>query len=117
MTLRWKVYYGDGSTFSSADGHAFDTPARGVQIIAIADHEHGWRLERGGDYYCWVPGKDDWYAADQAGLILYFLDRGPKRVLLGERMDYYEYRAVLDRAMSDTALPTKTGWQPSERGT
>ena len=43
--LAWRIYYGDGSTFSSADGAPSDAPSTNVQAIALeADPTIGRRI-------------------------------------------------------------------------
>lgn len=60
--MRWKVYYDDGTTFSSDDGSAEKAPLDGVQAV-VQYHPNG-RNEvlEGHDYYwwtgdCWAYGR------------------------------------------------------------
>lgn len=114
MTLRWRIYYGDGSTFDGRDGPASDAPARDVQMIAVADPDHGWYLVRSTDYYWWLPN-DTWNGGDIFGLFDYLIEPGLKRVLFGRTIETARFRAIFDRAMNDPEIPQKTGWWPRER--
>lgn len=115
MSLRWRIYYGDGTTFDVRDGHAFDAPARNVQMIAVADPDHGWYLCRSDDYYWWLPQTDTWQGGDKFGLFDYLIEPGPKRVLFGRTIGNAQFNAIFDRAMNDPEIPQKSGWQPRER--
>lgn len=56
---KWKIWYDDGSTFSSEDGKAEAAPSEGVQIVAEI---RGKRkiLHHGGEYYRWDRKKGQW---------------------------------------------------------
>lgn len=114
MTLRWRIYYQGGATFDSRDGSAFEAPARGVQMIAVADPEHGWYLCRGDHFYWWLPS-DSWQGGDIFGLFDYLIEPGVKRVLFGRTVTNAEFSEILQRAQNDPDIPQKTGWQPDER--
>lgn len=95
--LKWRIYYGDGSTYSNRDGSAFDAPAENVQVIAIAlDTEKGWGLVHGGesDRGCdvYFYRDDSWFGSDRDGhgFASYLRELGPRKVIFG-------------RTMSDTA--------------
>ena len=50
--MDWKVYYGDGSTFSSDDGEPREAPPHGVQVIVERVGERTMQHSLG-DYYGW----------------------------------------------------------------
>lgn len=108
--MRWKVYYGDGSTFA---GVVEDAPARDVQIIVQSSKDHGWQALSGTDYYIWRG--DRWAGADQFGMYDYLIEPGWKRVLFGRTLTNDEFDAVWQRAMSDPGMPPKTGFGRKER--
>lgn len=111
--MRWRVYYGDGVCFDASQGTAADAPALDVQMIAVADPDHGWHLCRSADYYWYLPERDTWSCGDIFGLWDYLSRPGMKRVLFGRTTDIATFQAILKRAMND--MPQKTGWQPNER--
>ena len=57
MSLKWKIYYDDGSTYSDELGDPFEAPARGVQIIAIEHPEVGRELLGKEDFYWYRDGR------------------------------------------------------------
>lgn len=115
MSFRWRIYYGDGATYDDGDGSAFDAPAVNVQAVVVADPEHGWFCCRADDYYWYWPDQDRWYSGDTFGLFDYLTQHGPRKVLFGRSISDHEYREILNRAVTDPDLPTKTGWQAHER--
>lgn len=115
MSFRWRIYYGDGSTYDRRDGEAWDAPAVNVQAIMVEDREHGWYCCRADDFYWYLPDEDRWYSGERFGLFDYLTQPGQRKVLFGRSIPDSEYREILDRAMSDPDLPEKTGWQAYER--
>lgn len=79
MTV-WKLYYEDGSTFSSDDGEWLDAPVFGVMALATADQYVGREIDTprspgSGDFYIWWNAVKPWWV-DYAGLIDYLYHRG-----------------------------------------
>jgi len=108
--LTWKVYYGDGTTYTGTVG---DTPTRNVQVIAQSDPDHGWQALSGSDYYVWRGQR--WFCVDKFGLYDYLVEPGWKKVLFGRTLTSQEYNAVWQRMMADPDLPPKTGGPKKER--
>lgn len=113
--MRWKIFYGDGSTYSDAAGSAYDAPARNVQAIIADDKDHGWHCVRTCDYYWYLPIDDLWQGGDQFGLFDHLIEPGAKRILFGRTLGNQEFADVMERAYHDADLPPKTGWRPTER--
>ena len=109
--MKWRIYYGDGSTFDNLEGSAFDAPARDCQMIAVADADHGWQLCRSNDYYWFLPAQESWQGGDIFGLWDYLIEPGPKRVLFGRTIPNAEFRAIWDRCSAEW---DKTGFQFNE---
>jgi hypothetical protein len=76
----WRLYYSDGSTFTSADGSWADAPASDVQILVVF-HGDGYRTFSHGDDFYFMPGKG--------------------AVKVGAWMDFDEYEALVARALSE----------------
>lgn len=114
MTFRWKIYYGDGETYNNTSGSPFDAPARNVQMIAVADPNHGWYLCRSNDYYWYHPEQDHWQGGDIFGLWDYLIQPGVKKVLFGRTISNEEYTSILTHAYNDPEIPQKTGRYPNE---
>lgn len=71
--MDWKIYYGDGSTFSSDQGTPLDAPAWNIQIILEATHKEGVVRLSGKDYYWFDQDLGQWCAGDFMGVIDYML--------------------------------------------
>lgn len=83
--MRWRVYYGDGSTFSGDDSNPWDAPATDVQAIAVEMVEGEHRVIHSKDAYYWR--NNGWFACDMLGFWDYMLmHKGPKAVLFGRSM-------------------------------
>ena len=107
----WKIYYADGSTFSSNEGSLEDAPARGVQGIAQANSAVGWHVASGGDYYIWCD--DGWMAVDIFGLFDYLIESGT--VKFGRTITNAEYNEIFQKALADADFGRKHGFLPEER--
>lgn len=106
--MTWKIYYGDGSTFSSDDGSREEAPARGVQVIIQDDSDIVWTTETGGDYYVWRDGR--WWAVDQFGLYDFLIESG--LVKFGRTITTPEFQDVFEQARKEAH---KGGFKPRER--
>lgn len=111
--MDWKLYYGDGSTFSSDQGWtgAHAAPAWGVQCIVQADEQVGRHLVTNGDYYVYRDGS--WLGLDLIGLIDYLTDLGIVKV--GRFLPRQAYQDILSKALHDPDFPAKSARLPSER--
>jgi len=110
--MRWKIFYGDGSTYT---GDPYTAPARNVQAIIADDEHHGWHCVRTCDYYWYLPDLDLWQGGDMFGLFDHLIEPGQKRVLFGRTLGNQEFADVMAMAYDDPDLPPKTGWRPNER--
>jgi len=113
--MRWKIYYGNNTSYSDLDGVAWNAPALNVQAVVVSDENHGWYVCRAVDYYWYFPEEDRWYCGEIFGLWDYLSSPGQKRVLFGRTIGDKEYQTILDKAMNDPELPPKTGWNIGER--
>lgn len=96
--FRWRIYYGNGDTYSDRDGSPFYAPSTNVQVLAreMADGAIG--LSHGRDAYYW---RDDfgWNGCDAPGLWDYMLNHvGPKQVIFGRTIRDDAFWATVDRA-------------------
>ena len=64
-SLMWRIWYSDGSTFSSEDGTWEEAPGRDVQIILFWDPDRGWTLRHGAN-----TRKGDFFRMDADGTIV-----------------------------------------------
>ena len=115
--MNWKIYYGDGTTFSDQDGTPFIAPARDVQVIVMNDKNHAWRTQAGNDYYVWDDRGDGarWWGVDQFGMYDYLIDPGYKRVLFGRTVTSNQFDNIFRLASNDPDFPKKTAFANRER--
>ena len=114
--MSWEIYYREGSFISSEDCTPFAIEnRRDVQAIIQTDTEHKWVTVPAYDFYMWDirGGHAQWFGGDYAGLILYLLTPGHKAVLLGEHIDKYRYREILNSVTK--RLGEKAGYNAGER--
>ena len=110
--MRWKIYYGDGSTYNNQDGYEARAPARDVQVIVLEDKDHGWITQAGTDYYIWNHSR--WWGVDLFGMYDYLIEDGWKRVLFGRTLAKDEYQAIFKRASDDMQFERKTAFANKE---
>lgn len=111
----WKVYYGDGTTFSSKDGPPDQAPAANVQVIVQSSAEHGWQALSNSHYYIWRDER--WWMVDMQGFGLfdYLLQPGWKRVLFGRTLPNEDFTRIWQQVASDPEMVEKTGFDKRER--
>ena len=114
MALAWKIFYGDGSTFTSADGSPYDAPRLGVQCIVGPDPDVGRYTVSDKDAYWWVEKAGRWTGGDRTGERLYMLRERHPVVLFGEWITDPEYNACIAAANADPDFPPKTAWDRGE---
>lgn len=107
---QFKVYYSDHTIY---EGDPFNTPIFKVLVIVERHKNHGRILISGGDYYGW-DGKH-WLAFDYPGLLQYLMEPGPRRVLIGIKVEEDEWNAVMRKAYYDPDFPPKTSKASYER--
>ena len=96
----WRVYYGDGSVFSDAEGSPFDAPRADVQAIA-QEKSPDFEVVHGRDYFYWEPERGGWHSSDIFGAFDHLI-RAPRQCLLFGRMLSDEaWRALFARVKAD----------------
>lgn len=64
----WKIFYDDGSTFSSDEGQPHDAPTEGF-VCALGYNESGARyIMHGWDFYRFDRESDQWWGMNVYGL-------------------------------------------------
>ena len=104
--VAWRIYYGDGSTYSDEDGPLEDAPSQDAQVVVqrVTTNPNSIELLHGNgprviDFFWW----DDsvWLAGDSVGLFDYLARPGWKKVLVGRNLRTERFMAVLQRAAHD----------------
>jgi hypothetical protein len=100
---RWRIYYGDGSTYGGASAEeAFNAPAVNVQVIYVRWEGEGKQegLVTSKDTYLWREGR--WWGSNEAGMYDYLmLEPGPLKVLFGRTIHDDAYREAKRRASKE----------------
>jgi hypothetical protein len=112
-TESWKVYYGDGSTFSNEDGPPEMAPCTGVLAVAFFNIDNRREIGASKDFYWYdetpiYPGmKGTWFAGDVSGYYQYMFRPGRKIVKFGAIVHDVVWRKQLDKITTEfpVALP------------
>lgn len=107
----WRIYYEDGSTFSSEQGSPFDAPRTGVQVIVHEDGD-GLSLMSQSDFYYWEPERSDWgwSYCDQYTLVLHLQRAKRPLILFGSMVTLGQFTEIEKRALSDVGA-LKVVWR------
>ena len=115
MTIRWRIYYDDGSTFDSQGG-CEDAPPFGVICIIYPDDLVGRKIMHGWDWYYWVPEAGQWWGSDIYGVLDRLLHNLPLRALKqGRNASNERYRQIMAAADKDPDFPPRSGKLAGER--
>ena len=113
--LTWRIHYGDGTSFSDADGAPSAAPPLNVQVIAqAAGCDVGRHLISRHDYYWFEQG--EWFGGDLFGLCDYLMRaQGTAIVKFGRYVTRDVYQRCFESAANNPDLPKKIAWYPHER--
>jgi hypothetical protein len=106
--LAWRIYYSDGSTFSSDQGEPQDAPPTGVICIRERNASAGSVTRSGKDFYIWNAEAGQWWQSDAVGFWQYMFEPGPKVVKFGVNTSDENYNWIMGTAANDPNF-TKTG--------
>jgi hypothetical protein len=100
---RWRIYYGDWTTFSDRDGTPFSAPQTNVQGI-VKETPGGpapFKITKGKDAYYW-SSIDGWIGCDTMGMWDYLMQyKGPKAVLFGRTIRDEKFWEIDRRAKAE----------------
>lgn len=106
---RWKIYYADGSTFSSDDGHITDAPVEGVQAIGYQEGlTH--KVVAGKDYYYFFQGR--WHTLDLNKLVNFLKKEGLLKE--GSLIEDDEFNEIYQKARDDPFFDLKQYFRPQD---
>lgn len=115
---RWKIFYGDGSTFSCEDGTPARAPCLNVQVIIQDDPRVVWKPIVGADYYVFEALDDkeaQWRGVDLFGLWEYlFSYPGYKIAKAGKTLHQIDYNEIWRNAVNDPKFGRKATFAKNE---
>lgn len=102
---KWKIYYSDGSTFTSEEGSAEEAPSFGIICIVQPDPERGRNIMHGWDWYYYNDTEGTapmWWGCDLHGLLDRLLHRlSVRAVLQGRTVSNDVWQAITSKANQD----------------
>lgn len=128
LSIDWKLYFDDDTTWTNEDGAWEDAPKLGVVVLVIRDPSGQWGrwvhsgyqpptdYPKGNDYYVKHPAENEPYATDKEGLGLFLKRQGAAEacVKYGAMVPYKKWTAIQDKAVHDPDFPRGT---PKRRST
>lgn len=105
----WRVYYADGSVFTSQEGEPWDAPRLGVQVVAQerdGDHELVW----GRDHFYYDPGAGGWCTTDLFGALTHLATAPRQCLLFGQWMADDRFARLMERVHADIGPRTHRGY-------
>ena len=100
--VNWRIYYGDGSTYSNEDGAPDSAPCSRVICVAFYADDQRRKICPQADFYIWDGGR--WFSADASGFWQYMGEPGSKGVKFGREIGDLKYRSIMSTAMNDLPL-------------
>ena len=115
-TIKWIVFYDDGSSFTSEEGEPWDAPRVGVEAIAIVDISCGVYAIGDLDFYCWhFEDNGYWMNHNERGMLQYLAKPGKEKVVLqGYAINRAKWANIKVNAVRDPRLPKVTAKAPRE---
>jgi hypothetical protein len=122
-TIKWRIYYDNGSTFDNTQGKPWEAPGRGVVCIVQIDPSPrnksvNTQVLVGHAYYWFHVEWGYWLHSDIYGIIDLLTndrDRSVCAVKMGRWLDYLVFEDIMERAYHDPDFPKKSGASKVER--
>ena len=113
--IKWRIYYGDGTTFDENQGTPEQAPPLNVQVIVVDDADVGRQLLHLWDWFYWDG--EQWCGADIHGLLDQILHNQVTAVKQGRTLPQREFDDIKNRAIADTDFLPKSTSRNLERKT
>lgn len=116
-SVQWKIWYEDGTTFTSAQGDPKDSPTHGVIAVAQADNWLGHEVITG-EWYIYRDDVQKWMFCDSFGVKDQMIHYGHviSAVRPGRYVTNFQYHEILKMTMDDPELPRRSALKPKPRG-
>lgn len=108
--MDWKVYYGDGLTFSSNNGEPSQAPPYNVMAVVQLDKRTGISVYNQWDWYFYSTGINKWFGADLFGVMDQIMHNCEKikGVIQGRVTTSEKFQEILNKARNDKDFPRKS---------
>lgn len=107
--ITWRIYYGDGSTFSSLDGTPQEAPCSNVQVIMGYDRDNGRQALHLWDWYYYKTGNPgEWWGCDIHGLLDQLLHDTKGEITAvkqGRTLGNSLFQSIKQSALNDSDFP------------
>lgn len=106
--VRWRIYYSDGSTYSSVDGSWDNAPGKGVVAVVTLDPTGVWgrfvRIKH--ELYYKLDGHDEVLGSDSLGLIhVHVPEIRGSQIKMGGNVLTDVFQRIIQRATVDSDFP------------
>lgn len=109
MPVKWRIYYGDGLTYSSEDGLINGSYPFNVQAVVQADEDVGRQILNGFDWYIYKSGR--WYGILDIPSLLDQAVHDLEQITIirmGRMIPSKQYQGIMRRAREDGDFPEKS---------
>lgn len=116
--MKWRIYYDDGTIFSSDQGTESEAPGVGVVCIVQPEPRAGREVMQKWDWYYWHETYGEWWGSDIYGLLYQLTnDRGNciRAVKQGAMVSNDRFQEITRRASNDPEFPWKSAPSPKEK--
>jgi hypothetical protein len=96
----WRVYYSDGSVYTSQDGTPFDAPRQDVQVIA-QEKDGDYQLAHGRDYFYFEEDRGGFAACDLFSAFDHLVRARRQCLFFGRMLSDSDWRALFARVKED----------------
>ena len=113
--MNWKIYYGDGLTFSDHNGDPADSPAFNVQAIVVRDLDVGRQVLQAYDWYYYMDG--EWHGSKGDFSMLEQVINNCQKIEAvrpGRVIRTSLFKEIFDNAINDPDFPIKSGRKKTE---
>ena len=106
--IKWRIYYGNGTTFDNTEGSGREAPPVGVQVIVCYNEDGIRHVVHKWDWY--YLKKEEWWGCDVFGLLDQLLYDSKGEVLAikqGRTVSDKTYESLLKKAINDKDFLTE----------
>lgn len=116
MSVEWRIYYSNFTTFDSTQGKPEDAPSFGVICIVFPDDIVGRQIMHRWDWYYYHSVDCKWWGCDLTGLLDVLLHNLPFSALKqGRNVSNQDYAIIMGMADKDPDFPPRSGSVPIEQ--